>query len=150
MVLYRVVGSSGKKFGYLCPMVAVFLVSLDKNLLLARRPWFLADFRLEVIVPSLSTLLPLPAGEEFRHSGPPARTVNLHVPDHNFVLSGAPGSFGLMWAAILTGSATSATSARAAALRVLLWNPYGVDSGLTNEVYESGGGGRLFLIAGLL
>jgi hypothetical protein len=52
----RVVGASGQVLGDLGPLGADFLVQINDQHILGRRPRVLFDVRIEVVVPPLATL----------------------------------------------------------------------------------------------
>ena len=58
-----IISSTWNKFGNLRPFVAVYTVVLDDRPILLLRPLVLLDIRIQVIVPSLTTLLSNPPWE---------------------------------------------------------------------------------------
>ena len=64
MVLDVVVSPSREEFGDLSPLVAEVLMSFDNRLVFLFRPLASLDIWVQVVVPSLSALLPNAAREE--------------------------------------------------------------------------------------
>lgn len=75
MILNRVVSATRKHFRHLCPLVSMRSMRQKENPLLMRHPFDLQNVGVEVVMPSLTTLLPQSALDEFSNEGPPLRPV---------------------------------------------------------------------------
>jgi hypothetical protein len=82
VVFYGVVRATWKHLGHLRPFVAVGSVSQEKDPLLLRHPLHFKNARVEMVVPSLPTLLPQSALHEPSDEGPPLRPVLLNQLSH--------------------------------------------------------------------
>jgi hypothetical protein len=75
MVLNRVISPPGKHFGHLRPLISMSSMCQKENPLLMRHPFNLKNIWVEVIMPSLTALLPQAPLDEFSNEGPSLRTV---------------------------------------------------------------------------
>ena len=78
MILDGVIRPPGKHLGHLCPLVAMGGVGKEEDPLLVRHPFDLEDAWIEVVVPSLTALLPQPSLNELGDEGPTLRSILFH------------------------------------------------------------------------
>jgi hypothetical protein len=90
VVLDGVVGPAGQHLGHVSPLISHGGVRQKQNPLLTGRPLSLEYTRIEMVVPSLPTLLPEPAGHELSDERPALCPVLLDQPSHEVVLLVAP------------------------------------------------------------
>jgi hypothetical protein len=91
-VFYMVVSTPRQELSDLAPLVAVLLVSLDDGSVLLRCPLVFLNVGIQVVVPTLSTLLSDPTGESLGYVTPVFCAKFLYVLGQSFVLLLAPGS----------------------------------------------------------
>ena len=92
MVLDGVVSAAFKVFGDIGPSVFKLAVLEEENPLLLVRPVDLLDFRVQVVVPSLTALLSLTARQFGGDSGPTLGTMLEHHLKHLLVFLLGPGT----------------------------------------------------------
>ena len=78
MVLDCIVGSAGDQFGNLGPLIAPLLVSVVDDSVLLVGPGGFLDLRVEMVVPSLPTLLSDTAGKALSDLGPILGSASRH------------------------------------------------------------------------
>ena len=91
MVLDGVVGAPWEHFGHFSPFVAVGGVGQKENPLFMGHPFHFEDARVEVVVPTFSTLLAKPALNKFGNKRPPLRSVFFNEFTYQIVLLISPG-----------------------------------------------------------
>lgn len=93
MVLDRVISSSWQKFGYFCPSISHSLMSLDDKHIFIICPFFFFDVRIQVVMPSLSTLFSNSSWEWVSNSRPtPSSILQDHISE-NLVFFMSPRTF---------------------------------------------------------
>ena len=93
VVLDGIVGPPGKELGNLCPSVSNPRVRSQNDHILDLCPRTLKDGRVDVVVPSLTALLPNPSGERLGNHGPLDRPMLLNKETHTLILLGRPRTF---------------------------------------------------------
>lgn len=97
MVLYVVVCAPRKHLGDLRPLVTVLVVKLNDFLIFFFCPFVLFNVWVQVVVPSLSTLLSDPAGKSVRNLTPVLSSVSLYHLHELFILFLSPRPFDHLW-----------------------------------------------------
>ena len=93
-VLNRVVCATRQRLCDLAPLVAELLMQLQDQAVLGRRPLFLADVGVEVVVPPLATLLANPTWESLGYGAPVSGALVEHHLTEDVVFFLGPRSFG--------------------------------------------------------
>ena len=78
---------------YVTPSIAVYQVQLDYEHILFLSPFTLGNVWVEMVVPSLSTLLSDAAGQTFGDLSPILGTARCHNLCQDLIFAGCPGAF---------------------------------------------------------
>lgn len=93
MILDGVISPPRKHLRHLGPFTAVGGVGQEEDPLLMQHPLYLQNGGIEVVVPTLSALLPQTALHELSDKGPSLRAILLHEFPHQIVLLLSPRLF---------------------------------------------------------
>ena len=92
MIFDCVIGSSIQYFGYLSPLVARASMKKEEDPLLFEAPSYFLNLRIQMVVPSLTALLPNTSGKVLRNLSPLLWSMCLHQLKHQSIFLFCPWS----------------------------------------------------------